>query len=90
MNKVHCIPNRSCIRPSQTSVSPMGEIRTPAWEPDAYRWGACVNSKSWLAIISRSDGADMLRRNTGCLAMGTPVLASDTDLQAETAERQGG
>lgn len=47
-----------------------------------YLWGACVNSKSWLAIISKSEGADMLRRNTGCFTMGITVLASDTDLEA--------
>lgn len=44
----------------------------------------CVNSKSWLAIISKSEGADMLRRKTGCFTMGTTVLASDTDLEAIT------
>ena len=59
------------------------------WE-EAHRWGACVNSMSWLAIISRSEGADMLRRKTGCLALGTPVLLSDTDLEAETGEQDEG
>ena len=32
----------------------------------------------------------MLRRNTGCLALGTPVLLSDTDLEAETGEQEEG
>lgn len=49
-----------------------------------YLCGACVNSKSWLAIISKSDGADMLRKKTGCLAKGITVFASDTDLDAVT------
>lgn len=49
---------------------------------EKYLWGACVNSKSWLAIISKSEGADMLRRKTGCFTMGITVLASDTDLEA--------
>lgn len=47
------------------------------------RWLLCVNSRSWLAIISRSEGADMLRRKTGCFTGGTVDLVSDTDLQAE-------
>ena len=47
-----------------------------------YRRGACVNSRSWLAIISKSEGADMLRRKTGCFTMGFTDLASDTDLEA--------
>lgn len=52
-----------------------------------YLGGACVNSKSWLAIISKSDGADMLRRKTGCFTMGITVLASDTDFEAGTCKQ---
>ena len=37
---------------------------------------------SWLAIISKSEGADMLRRKTGCFTMGITALGSDTDLDA--------
>lgn len=51
-------------------------------------WGACVNSRSWLAIISRSEGADMLRRKTGCFTKGITVLASDTDFEAEKRDVQ--
>lgn len=45
-----------------------------------------MNSTSWLAIISRSEGADMLRRKTGCFTMGLTHLASDTDLEAREME----
>lgn len=55
---------------------------------DQYLWVVCVNSKSWLAIISKSEGADMLRRKTGCFTMGITVLASDTDLEAITNTNQ--
>lgn len=54
---------------------------------DKYLWDACVNSKSWLAIISKSEGADMLRRKTGCFTMGITVLVSDTDLEASTIKK---
>lgn len=47
-----------------------------------YLWFALVNSKSSSPIISRSEGADMLRRKTGCLTAWEITFVSDADLQA--------
>lgn len=57
-------------------------------QTEEYLCGACVNSKSWLAIISKSEGADMLRKKTGCFTVGITVLASDTDWEAEKKQKK--
>lgn len=54
------------------------------WPLAIYLWFALVNSKSSLPIISRSEGADMLRRKTGCRTAWDITFVSEADLQAGT------
>ena len=58
------------------------------WPSAIYLWFALVKSKSSLPIISRSEGADMLRRKTGWRTAWEITFVSEADLQAGTERKK--
>jgi hypothetical protein len=79
---------------NKTVIDQEPRLGRPSWKPcattpwgptpakDCYLWFALVNSKSSLPIISRSEGADMLRRKTGCRTAWDATFVSEADLHA--------